>query len=458
MFGRNRGKQSRDRGLRTQVSGFPHNYKTGRNRPCVAINLNLYTMSAYFKNVIELPPDPLFGLKARFTADKRTDKVDLGIGAYRDENGKPWILPAVRAAEKKLQEDKNYNHEYLAIEGYAPFVREAARVILGPNSVAINDKRVVSQQTLSGTGALHIASKLLRDFYAGPADIYISDPTWANHRQIFNSAGLAVKTYPYWNGETKSLNLDGMLGTIRSAQSGLVFVLHACAHNPTGLDPSKEQWQSILKEIEAKKHMVLFDSAYQGFALGDLDKDAYAIRHAIDDHVLSTPIIVCQSFAKNCGMYGERVGAMHLVLPRGGESEHAAFVSQLCKMIRLEISNPPAYGAKIVAAILTDPQLYSQWRQDLVTMSLRIGKMRRTLRDLLQNELHTPGTWDHITSQQGMFSFTGLTSSQVQRLEEKHGVYMVLSGRASVAGLNDHNVGRVAHAIDEVVRQLLSHL
>jgi len=414
-------------------------------------------MSKFFASIKELPPDPLFGLKARYNNDTRSDKVDLGIGAYRDNNGKPWILPAVRAAEKQLVESEGYNHEYLGISGYGPFLEESAKVILGKESPAIQQKRVVSQPSLSGTGALHLAGAFLRDFYTPEKKgdthaIYVSKPTWANHNQIFTSLGLDVKTYPYWNAETKSLDLDGFLSTIKSANSGSIFLLHACAHNPTGLDPSKEQWDTILKALSDKDHLLLFDSAYQGFASGDLENDAFAVRKAVADESIKTPIVICQSFAKNCGMYGERVGAIHVIPHEKDEGLNRAIQSQLNKLTRSEISNPPAYGAKIVATILTDSKLRQQWQDDLTTMSSRINEMRSKLRNRLTNDLKTPGNWDHIVSQSGMFSFTGLTPEMVSRLEKNHGVYLVSSGRASVAGLNEHNVDRVADAIDEVVR------
>ncbi|KAI5957141.1 AAT2 [Candida jiufengensis] len=414
-------------------------------------------MAELFTNLTELPPDPLFGLKARFSQDSRSDKVDLGIGAYRDNNGKPWILPAVKQAEKKLIEDPNYNHEYLSISGYEPFFKSAAKVLLGDDSIAIKEDRIISQQTLSGTGALHLAGVFLKKFYQKSKDIYISQPTWANHKQVFETLGLNVKSYPYWDNSTKSLDLKGFLNTINTAEDGSIFLLHACAHNPTGLDPTENQWDEILKALEAKKHIILFDSAYQGFASGDLEKDAYPIRKAINEKIITSPIIICQSFAKNVGMYGERVGAIHVILPTHDKNLNNAIKSQLNLIIRCEISNPPAYGSKIVSAILNDPSLYSQWRKDLITMSSRIKKMRKELRNKLE-ELGTPGKWNHITDQTGMFSFTGLTPEQVSRLEKEHGVYLVSSGRASVAGLNEHNIDKVAHAIDEVVRNVKSKL
>lgn len=413
-------------------------------------------MSKYFTEIKELPPDPLFGLKARYVADSRSDKVDLGIGAYRDNNGKPWILPAVRKAERKLIDSEGYNHEYLSISGYEPFLEQSAKVILGNDLEAIKQGAVVSQQSLSGTGALHLAAAFLKQFYAGNQTIYLSKPTWANHNQIFTSAGFKVDTYPYWDAKNKKLDLDGYLAAIKSAPRGSIFVLHACAHNPTGLDPNAQEWQQILKAISENDHLPLFDSAYQGFASGDLNKDAAPIRDAIRSGTIATPILICQSFAKNVGMYGERVGAIHVVLPLSENTStrdplKRAIKTQLNKLARSEFSNPPAYGAKIVATILTDDALRKQWEEDLVTMSSRIISMRKELRRQLE-ELGTPGTWEHITNQTGMFSFTGLTPDMVARLEKNHGVYLVSSGRASVAGLNENNVSKVAKAFDEVIR------
>ena len=422
------------------------------------------TMSRGFfrANIKQLPADPLFGLKARYAKDLRSNKVDLGIGAYRDDNGKPWILPSVRLAENMLQNSSDYNHEYLPISGFPSFTSAAARVILGDDSKAISENKLVSIQSLSGTGALHVAGLFLKNQYksenesadASLPTIYLSNPTWANHFQIFNVLGLKTESYPYWNTSTKSLDLTGLLSTIDSAPEGSVFLLHATAHNPTGLDPNEEQWSKILDALSKKRHLPLFDSAYQGFSSGSLAKDAWAVRQAVNNmgsKYQFPGLLICQSFAKNVGMYGERVGAVHVVLPSNDEILQNAIQSQLSKIIRSEISNPPAYGAKIVSKILNTPELYKQWEQDLITMSSRIGKMRQELVNEL-NRLETPGTWNHITEQQGMFSFTGLTPEQVASLEKDHGVYLVGSGRASIAGLNPGNVAYVAKCIDAVVR------
>lgn len=407
-----------------------------------------------FNNVDLLPPDALFNIKNRFTQDQRALKVDLGIGAYRDDNGKPWILPSVRQAEALIQADPNYNHEYLGIGGLDELTVNAAKLIFGDDSSALSEGRVVSVQSLSGTGALHTAAKFLCKF-SSDRSIYLSDPTWANHKQIFETQGFKTATYPYWNPKTKSLNLEGVLEAVRHAPNSSIFVLHACAHNPTGLDPNYSEWNHILDEIVKKEHIVIFDSAYQGFASGNLDNDAYAVRLGLEKLASISPVIVCQSFAKNFGMYGERTGCFHLILPRQPGINNSpiknAIMSQLNNITRSELSNPPAYGAKIVSTILNDPFLTNEWHHDLVTMSNRITKMRHILYNKLV-DLKTPGTWNHIIEQCGMFSYTGLTPEMISRLESKHAVYMVGSGRASIAGLNEQNVEYVAKSIDEVVR------
>lgn len=405
-------------------------------------------------NIEELPADALFGVKQRLNQDPRKVKIDLGIGAYRDDNGKPWVLPSVRKAEELIHSDPSYNHEYLGIAGLPELSSGAAKVILGENSKALAEKRVVSSQSLSGTGALHLAAKFISKFFPQKL-VYLSDPTWANHISIFEAQGLKTASYPYWNAQTKTLNLNGFIDAIKSCPKGSVFVLHACAHNPTGLDPTQEQWSLILDACVDNDIIPLFDSAYQGFASGNLTKDAYAVRLGIEKFETSAPIFICQSFAKNVGMYGERCGCFHLVLPKQEAGVNAAVAkavsSQVNKIIRSEVSNPPAYGAKIVAKIINNDALSLQWHEDMITMSKRITKMRHSLRDKLV-ELNTPGNWDHIVEQCGMFSYTGLSRQMVERLEKEHAVYMVSSGRASIAGLNDGNVEYVATAINEVVR------
>lgn len=411
-------------------------------------------MTSFSADVVpQAPEDPLFGLMAAYRKDTFDKKVDLGIGAYRDDNAKPWVLPvvhkvsgpdkilmsdfpradAVRQADERLRSDPNLNHEYLPIAGLPEFTGPAQKLILGADSVAIKEKRVVSFQTISGTGAVHIGALFLAKFYkpATPAAVYISSPTWANHNQIFTNVGAKIKTYPYFSAKTKGLDFDNMINALDSAPDGSVILLHACAHNPTGVDPTKEQWMQIAKTIRAKQHFPFFDCAYQGFATGDLAKDNWAIRHFIEQ---GFELCIAQSFAKNFGLYGERAGAFHFVTAPGSDAESTIgrIGSQLAILQRSEISNPPAYGARIAATVLNDEALFKEWEANLRTMSGRIIDMRTALRSKLE-ELGTPGTWNHITDQIGMFSFTGLTEQQVLKIREDAHVYMTKNGRASVS-------------------------
>lgn len=270
---------------------------------------------------------------------------------------------------------------------------------------------------------MHLGGLFLSKFHPIHPTVYVSNPTWANHNQIFTNVGLPVTTYPYFSAKTKGLDLDGMLATLRDAPAGSIIVLHACAHNPTGVDPTQEQWKQIAAVIRERHHFPFFDTAYQGFASGDLARDAWSIRYFTD---LGLELCVAQSFAKNFGLYGQRAGAFHFVSAPGADATAASqnIASQLTLLQRAEISNPPAYGARIVSLILNDPNLFAQWEGDLRTMSGRIIEMRKGLRERLEAK-GTPGTWDHITSQIGMFSFTGLTPTQVQVLREKWHIYMV---------------------------------
>ncbi|KAF5100283.1 hypothetical protein DV451_002634 [Geotrichum candidum] len=394
-------------------------------------------------------PDAIFALMAKCKADTFKQKVDLGVGAYRDNSGHPWVLPVVKKVDEIISSDPSLNHEYLPIAGLPAFTSASAKVILGNNSPALVEDRVASIQTISGTGANHLGSLFLKHFPASPnaaGTIYISNPTWANHATIFKNVGLNVKQYPYWNPETLSLDFDGLIGTLSSANRGDIVLLHACAHNPTGIDPTKEQWAQIADVCDERGLYPFFDCAYQGFASGNLNNDAWAVRYFVNRGL---ELLVCQSFAKNFGLYGQRVGALHVVFADSATKKAAA--TQLELLQRAEISNPPAYGARIVSRILTNAELFSEWERDLLTMANRINDMRIALRKHLE-QLGTPGTWDHITSQIGMFSFTGLQSYQVERLVEEFHVYLSKNGRISMAGLNESNVEYVAKSIDAVVR------
>ncbi|KAG8531563.1 uncharacterized protein KY384_003193 [Bacidia gigantensis] len=386
------------------------------------------------EHVPQAPEDPLFGLMAAYRKDDFSKKVDLGIGAYRDDNAKPWVLPVVKQADEILRKDPTLNHEYLPIAGLADFTNAAQKLILGSGSPAAKEKRVVSLQTISGTGAVHLGALFLSRFYRRPSDqpIYFSSPTWANHNQIFTNVHLPIKTYPYFSTETKGLDFEGMKSTISQALEGSIILLHACAHNPTGVDPTRDQWKEIARIIRSKKHFPFFDCAYQGFASGDLANDAWAVQYFVSE---GFELCIAQSFAKNFGLYGERAGAFHFVTTERNQQ-------------------PPAYGARIASLILNDPALFEEWEANLKTMAGRIIDMRKALRSKLEELNGKPESWKHITDQIGMFSFTGLTEKQVLKIREDAHVYMTKNGRISMAGLNTGNVNYVAEAIDKVVKEV----
>jgi len=371
------------------------------------------------------------------------------VGAYRDDNNKPWVLPVVRKVSQILANDQTLDHEYLPITGLPEYTAAAARLILGADSPALKEGRAVSVQTISGTGANHLGALFLSRFYyhGAPKQVYLSDPTWANHHAILKNVGIEPISYPYYDPKTVSLDYDGLMRSLKSAPPRSVFLLHACAHNPTGIDPTEEQWKAIANIAIEKNHYAFFDCAYQGFASGDLDRDAWAVRYFVERGV---PMLVCQSFAKNAGLYGERVGALHIIAPTEQAADRVK--SQLSVLQRSEISNPPSYGARIVSLILNDAGLFEEWKRDIKAMAGRIIDMRKELYRLLTEELKTPGNWDHIINQIGMFSFTGISGEQSKALTEKGHVYLTTNGRISMAGLNRQNIRYFGEKLDQVVR------
>ncbi|KAL2834248.1 pyridoxal phosphate-dependent transferase [Aspergillus cavernicola] len=399
------------------------------------------------------PEDPLFGLAQAYRQDPSDKKVDLVIGAYRDNNAKPWVLPVVKKADDLIRNDPNLNHEYLPIKGLQEYTTASQKLIVGPDSPAIRENRICTFQTISGTGAVHLGALFLAKFHpAKPTPtLYLSNPTWANHHQIFTNVGFSLANYPYFSPQSKGLDFDGMLNALRTAPTSSIILLHACAHNPTGVDLTQAQWKEVALVMRDRAHFPFFDCAYQGFASGDLSRDAWAIRYFIEQ---GFELCIAQSFAKNFGLYGERTGAFHFVSAPGPEATQSSnhVSSQLAILQRSEISNPPAYGARIASRVLNDEALFAQWEDDLRTMSGRIVEMRKGLRSRLE-EKQTPGSWEHITNQIGMFSFTGLTEAQVKVLREKWHVYMTKNGRISMAGLNTHNLDYFAEAVDSVVRE-----
>ncbi|KAF9585461.1 Aspartate aminotransferase, cytoplasmic [Lunasporangiospora selenospora] len=409
--------------------------------------INSHLSTSVFEKVPAAPADAIFALTAAYKADTHPNKVDLGIGAYRTNEGKPWVLPVVKKADRAMVNDDNLDHEYLPILGLMPFRMAAAKLILGANSNAIADGRVGAVQCISGTGAVFTGAQFLaRHYPVKGAECYISKPTWANHRAIFEGVGIPVREYPYWDPVTKGLDLKGLLGTMQTAPAGSIFLLHPCAHNPTGVDPTPEQWKQIADVMVAKGHFTFFDCAYQGFASGNLARDAFSVRHFAERGI---ELFVAQSFSKNFGLYSERAGNLTIVARTPQIKDQIE--SQIAKSQRAVISNPPAYGSRIVNLVLNDPQLNREWEENLSTMANRIIDMRKALFDEL-TKLGTPGKWDHIVNQIGMFSFTGLTTAQVKVMKDKYHIYLTDNGRISMAGINTNNVKYVAQAIDDVVR------
>ncbi|KAL2007521.1 hypothetical protein VTN00DRAFT_8959 [Thermoascus crustaceus] len=412
-----------------------------------------------FSSLPQVAGDEIFALSHAYIADNHPQKVSLGIGVYRTNEGKPWPLPSVRKAEEQLLAENDITrHEYLAIEGDVKFLDLARDLMFGfedKNESPAQQQakqRIASVQTVSGTGANHVGALFLA-MYLKPKTIWLSNPSWANHTAIWDLAGVPRKTYPYYNAATRSFDFEGAMRTLEEeAQEGDAILLHACAHNPTGLDPTKEQWKAIADLCERKGIFPFFDSAYQGFASGSLEEDAWAVRYFFNEKP-GMEMCVAQSFSKNCGLYGQRVGAFHLVTNGESPDLRERAVKNLCHIIRGEYSMAPRHGSEIVKKILTNEQLKAEWIQDLDVMSSRIKKMRKALYDELVR-LGTPGTWEHIVKQNGMFSYTGLTPQQVLAMKEKYHIYLLKSGRASVSGLTEKNVEYVARAIDDVVRNV----
>ncbi|KAH0949856.1 hypothetical protein HN011_001607 [Eciton burchellii] len=403
-------------------------------------------MTSRFTGIKLGPPIEVFALQRSFLDDLNEKKVNLTIGAYRTNEGTPWVLPVVRKVERSLAADDLQNHEYLPVLGFDAFSEAATSMLLGPNSSVIAQGRAFGVQSLSGTGALRVAAEFLSRVLNYDT-VYYSKPSWENHKLVFTNGGFKnVCEYTYWNEKTRNIDLEGMLKDLRAAPENAVIILHPCAHNPTGCDPTPEQWGEIADVMEKKGLFPLFDCAYQGFASGDLDKDAYAVRMFAERGI---EFICTQSFAKNFGLYNERVGNIVFVL--ADMKELVQVKSQLTLIIRGMYSNPPNHGARIVATVLRKPELFEEWKDHIKTMSGRIKEMRLGLHHRLL-ELGTPGTWDHIVQQIGMFSYTGLDERQVEHLREHYHIYMLRSGRINMCGLNDSNLDYVANAIDETIK------
>lgn len=402
-----------------------------------------------FANLELAPPVVVFKVRDEYLADPSDEKINLSVGAYRDDNGDPWVLPVVRSVEAEMATDRTLNHEYLPITGLPAFCKAATELSLGADSAALTENRAAGVQALSGTGALRIAAEFLKRFYRvhdSSTVVCYPDPTWGNHDKIFMYAGFNDRRkYRYWDSKNRCLDLEGMLEDLSKLPEYSIVILHACAHNPTGVDPTKDQWTSIADVCKTRNLFPVFDSAYQGFASGDPDEDAWSIRMF---EKAGFELFVCQSFAKNFGLYNERVGNLVMVL-RDNNSLMCAR-SQMELIIRGMYSNPPCHGARIVATTLSNPAYYSQWRDNIRTMSDRIKRLRQATYEKFKI-LGTPGKWDHIVKQIGMFSYTGLSPAQCEFLTKQKHVYLLKSGRISMCGLTDANLEYFVQSVHEAV-------
>ncbi len=395
-----------------------------------------------FSQVVLAPADPILGLTDTFKADPRQDKVNLGVGIYKDEAGQTPVLQSVKKAEALLLEQEKTKN-YLGIEGVQTYNRVVQELLFGEGSELVTSGRAATAQAPGGTGALRIAAEfLLRN--TPSRTVWVSNPTWANHQNIFETAGLTVKEYGYYNAAAHDIDFDGMMTDLANAQAGDIVLLHGCCHNPTGIDLTLAQWELVANLCVDKQLVPLFDFAYQGFGAG-IEEDAAGLRLV----AAKVPeLLVANSFSKNFGLYNERIGAVTVVAQNADEAVRA--FSQVKRTIRANYSNPPAHGALIVSTILSDAALKALWVQELTEMRERIAEMRTLFVQSLKDEGVTQD-FSFISRQNGMFSFSGLNKAQVARLKDEFGIYIVGSGRISVAGMTKTNMPVICKAIAQIL-------
>ncbi|SGZ47689.1 CIC11C00000000511 [Sungouiella intermedia] len=400
------------------------------------------------------PPDKILGISEAYQKDTNSKKINLGVGAYRDNSGKPIVFPSVKKAETVLLESET-NKEYTGITGSKPF-QNAVKEFVFNNSgkdsngaKLIGENRIVTAQTISGTGSLRVIADFLKRFYSSDK-IIVPKPTWANHVAVFTDAGLKADYYAYYDKANNGLDFENLKKSISAAEDQSIILLHACCHNPTGMDLTPEQWEEVLEIIEQKKLFPLIDMAYQGFASGSPYKDIGLIRR-INELVVQGKIptyALCQSFAKNMGLYGERTGSISIITESADTT--AAVESQLKKLIRPMYSSPPIHGSRIVETIFSDQNLLNEWLADLDAVVGRLNVVRDKLYQKLDK---TNYNWDHLLKQRGMFIYTGLSAEQVIELREKYSVYATEDGRFSISGVNENNVDYLADAINQVIKK-----
>ncbi|UUT14678.1 aspartate/tyrosine/aromatic aminotransferase [Pseudomonas zeae] len=395
-----------------------------------------------FSAVEMAPRDPILGLNEAFNADTRTTKVNLGVGVYCNEEGRIPLLRAVIEAET-VRAAQHASRGYLPIDGIAAYDQAVQKLLFGNDSPLISAGRVITTQAVGGTGALKIGADFLKQLLPN-AVVAISDPSWENHRALFETAGFPVQNYRYYDAASHDVNRAGMLEDLNALPNGSVVVLHACCHNPTGVDLTPADWNNVLEVVKTKGHVPFLDMAYQGFGDG-IDEDAAAVRLFAESGLT---FFVSSSFSKSFSLYGERVGALSIISE--SKEESARVLSQVKRVIRTNYSNPPTHGASIVAAVLNSPELRAQWEAELAEMRLRIRGMREQMVALLAEK--APGRdFSFVGRQRGMFSYSGLTTEQVHRLRNEFGIYALDTGRICVAALNQNNIKAVTDAIVQVI-------
>lgn len=399
-------------------------------------------MAAFFKDVREEPPNTILGVNLECRLDPYPEKINLTIGAYRTDCGDSHVLPCVREAERFIFESQ-MDHEYLVQDGLPEFNRAAALLMFGAEG-PVGDGRVYTIQAVAGTAAVRLGVDVCAKLVPG-AKVLMPDVTWPNHPCICDAVGVAHSKYRYLDSKGVGFDFDGMLEDLTAAPEGSVALFHSCAHNPTGVDPTEEQWGAILGVVQARRLLPFFDNAYQGFVSGDPIIDAYAVRLFA---AAGLEMLVACSFSKNFGLYGERIGALHVVVSSAVEVPRIATVVRA--LARPMYSTCPSQGARIVAHVLSDPQRTAEWHKQCADMAHRLTTIRHVLHDkLLQRNVK--GTWEHILAQRGMFSFSGIPVDAIGKLKKEHHIYFLNDGRISLAGLNMHNVDRFVDAVAVVL-------
>lgn len=404
--------------------------------------MTAHASSPLFSAIEMAPRDPILGITEGFNADKNPAKVNLGVGVYYDDNGKVPLLECVKKAEAILME-KFAPRTYLPIEGLAAYDKAVQELVFGADSAVVQEKRAITAQAIGGTGALKLGADFLKRF-APDAQVWISDPSWENHRALFESAGFTVNNYPYYDAATRGVNFKGMLEALNTMPAGSIVLLHACCHNPTGADLSDDQWTQVIEAVTARGLVPFLDMAYQGFGDG-IEADGKVVRRFAE---AGGALFVSNSFSKSFSLYGERVGALSIAASSADEA--ARIMSQLKRVIRTNYSNPPIHGGQVVATVLSTPELRQLWEEELAGMRVRIREMRAAFVAKLK-EKAPAHNFDFVTQQRGMFSYSGLTKAQVEKLRDNNSIYAVDTGRICVAALNKRNIDAVIDAITAVL-------